>query len=330
MKKFKRIQGYNKKYLNQLEKALSRLEPYIINVFVTYYGEEYKEHIEYTIKNIYYTYFLSETYFQVLVRKGVGIRNHDKRVAHYYEQYFNQLNHQINKMSHVDEVKIKFLQARIIKANEMVSILDLLECLSLDTSVYSVVSDEEELKFYKAIFLPIFTINLEMILHEINHALMVDAVATTDEEVIMPFLFINEECDEVFNELIARKVMHIYKENNFPVPYSLTKFRFANHCEDVLYLAQLFYYIFEAVIKRSVMTQNFNLLWEYAGREDFEEFCALIEKYYKTQECSKKEFHDLNELVFKMEKHAFIVENLSKEEDFAKLESMGYRVLRLK
>ena len=44
----------------------------------------------------------------------------------------------------------------------------------------------------------------------------------------------------------------------------------------------------------------------------------------------KKEFHDLNELVFKMEKHAFIVENLSKEEDFAKLESMGYRVLRLK
>ena len=230
---------------------------HIIEAFTNFYGEEYRSQIKYTIENIKYTYFLSE-------------------------------------------------------------------------SIYSVASDAEEQNFYKSILLPIFVIDLEIIIHEINHALMIDVIATTKEKVIMPSLFTAEECDELFNDYIAHLVLEEYFKLKAPIPYPLRKFKFMNVYENYFYLIELFYYVFEKVIKRSIMTKNFNLLYEYAGKENFDLFCNMVQKYYLQDGCSEDEFQDLLDLVQQMNEHALAITPIDYKSYLNELESMGIKVRRLK
>ena len=55
--------------------------------------------------------------------------------------------------------------------------------------------EKDYLCYEKYIFLSIFAINLEVIIHEINHSLMIDVVALVNDEDIIPNLFLNVECD---------------------------------------------------------------------------------------------------------------------------------------
>ena len=332
MKYEKRIKAYNKKFVRQLEEALRVIEPFLIKAFTVFYGEEYYSQIENTIKNINYTYFLSESLFKLLEKKSYGISQKDQRVVQYYIKYLKSLGFKCKGVSDIDKLELESLQSFVIKSpfdEESLRYSNFLELLSCDCPVYSIISDEEEQNFYKSILLPIFIIDLEVIIHEINHALMIDAVATTSEEIVMPNLFLVEECEELFNDYIANLVLEQYILLKAPVPYALRKFEFVNTYENFFYLIESFYYVFEKVIKRSIMTKNFNLLWEYAGKEDFDLFCILVQKYY-LQGCTEEEYNDLCELVLKMNEHALSISSINYEDYFKELESMGYRVRRLR
>ena len=95
MKTNKRIKSYNKKYVEQLEESLRIVEPYLIEAFTNFYGEEYRSQIKYTIENIKYTYFLSESMFQVIKNRSCGVSHKDYHIVKYYIQYLSHtLNHQ--------------------------------------------------------------------------------------------------------------------------------------------------------------------------------------------------------------------------------------------
>lgn len=333
MKTNKRIKSYNKKYVEQLEEALRIVKPYLIEAFTNFYGEEYQSQIKYTIENIKYTYFLSESMFQVIKNRSCGVSHKDYHIVKYYIQYLRKIDFKFNGIEDLDKLEQKVLNAFIVKSSldkNMWQYAHFLELLESDCPVYSVASDAEEQNFYKSILLPIFVIDLEIIIHEINHALMIDVIATTKEKVIMPSLFTTEECDELFNDYIAHLVLEEYFKLKAPIPYPLRKFKFMNVYENYFYLIELFYYVFEKVIKRSIMTKNFNLLYEYAGKENFDLFCNMVQKYYLQDGCSEDEFQDLLDLVQQMNEHALAITPIDYESYLNELESMGIKVRRLK
>lgn len=77
------------------------------------------------------------------------------------------------------------------------------------------------------------------------------------------------------------------------------------------------------------MTGSFNLLWEYAGKNNFESFCSLI-KEYQAKECSNKELLMLEKLVLNMMEDASLIKRIDIETYFNELERQGYFVRRLK
>ena len=330
MKKFRRIKAYNKKYKDELEDALKIIHPYLIHAFTKYYGEKYFSKISFVISNMHYTYFISETFLLLLSKKGMGISSKDKRVAQYYIKYLNSLN--LERIQDINQLEEEVLNKLIVKSSfddEMLLYANLLELLASDFPIYTVIGDQEEKNFYKAIFLPVFVINLEVIIHEINHSLMLDAIAFTDDEVIMPSLFIYQEVEELFNHYITHLVLEHYLKEKFPVPYSFRRFDFVNEYEEYFYLIESFYFVFEQVIKRSAMTKDFNLLWEYAGKEDFCLFCSLVKEYYLQGGCAEEEFMRLEELVLKMNDHALSITREDDEFYIEELESLGYKVRKL-
>lgn len=332
MKSDKRIKTYNKRFKNELDKALKLIEPYLIKAFAMFYGEEYSEQIKRTIQNIKYTYFLSESYFELVEKRSFGISARDQRIIRYYIKYLHGLDIKFQGVRDISFLEEMLYDTLIVKSffdKETLLYCNFLEFLKDDVPVYSVIADINENNF-KVIFLPIFIINLEIIIHEINHALMIDVIATTEDEFIMPNLFITEACEEIFNDYIAHLVLQNYFKLKAPFPQSLRRFDFKNKYEDYFYLIEVFYYVFEKVIKASIITKNFNLLWRYAGEEDFKLFCKLVEDYYLKKDCTEEEMEQLNELVLKMNNHAFSISGVNYESYFKELKSMGYKVRRLK
>lgn len=330
MKKFRRIKAYNEKYREELEESLKIINPYLICAFTKFYGEEYEDKIKDVIFNILYTFFISESFFNILKKKSFGISHKTQKVAQYNKRYLSSL--QLKKIVDKNKLEKEVLNKLIVASNiddYMLLCANILELLSSDSPIYTVIADSEEQNFYKSIFLPIFVINLQVIIHEINHAIMIDAIAITEEEVIMPNLFITKEGEELFNHYIANLILEQYLKEKFPIPYALRKFDFVNQYEDFFYLIESFYYVFEQVIKKSIMTKNFNLLWEYAGKEDFYLFCTLIQKYYLQGGCTKEEYDQLNELVLKMNRHALSIIPEDFDSYKNELEDLGYRVRRL-
>ena len=333
MKLDKRIKTYNKKYQKELEDALRIIEPYLIQAFTSFYGEEYYQQIAYVIQNMKYTYFLSKNFFSMLVKLSKGICHKDYEVAKCYLKYLKQFDSYQKSIQNVSQLEKESFDVLVLKSDfDFYSLVfsDFLSYVSAGNPVYTTFCDWKEEHFYKSIFLPIFVIDFDIIVHEMNHAFMTDVLLVTDHSHVAPYLFINEETEELFNEFIAQKILKIYRKQKGPVPYALKRFELANDLKYYFRFIDTFYYCFEKVIKKSIMNQNFNLLWEYAGKEDFCLFCSLVQKYYLQGGCSEEQFNELNNLVLKMNEHAFTIENYDYENLFQKLESMGYRVRRLK
>ena len=213
MKSDKRIKGYNKKYIEQLDEALRIVEPHLIEAFTNFYGEEYRSQIKYTIQNIKYSYFLSQTFFKHLLKLGHNISHHDKKVAFYYYQYLKSFGAKSRGIKDSHLLEDEALKVFIVKSffdKDTLIFNNYLKCISSDKPVYLTLCDEEEKEFYKSIFLPLFVTNLKIIIHEINHAFMEDVALITDEDYLVPNLFVNEECEELFNEYITMQVFDCY------------------------------------------------------------------------------------------------------------------------
>lgn len=333
MKIDKRIKSYNKKNKEELEKAIKTIEPFLIQAFTNFYGKQYQEQIKNTIKSIYFTYFLSLDFFKLVDIKSLCLSKKDQRSIIYYLHYLNKFYTQIKGINDLEGLEKAALKKVIVKSafsDQRLINSNFLEYLSNDVPMYFIIADEEEEHFYKSIFLPLLVIDLETIIHEINHALMIDIMAVTEEEFVMPSLFITEACEELINDYIARLVLKEYIQMKAPIPSVLRKFDFVNAYEIYSYLIEPFFHHFEPIIKESIMTKNFNLLKMYAGKDDFALFCSLVQEYYLQDGCTKEEYSALKTLVLKMADHAASMTNPNYEEYFHELENKGFRIRKLK
>lgn len=265
--------------------------------------------------------------------KNFHLSKKDQRSINYYLHYLNNFYTQIKCMNNIEELEQAALKKVIVKSAFDVQRLinsNFLEYLSCDVPIYFIIADEEKKHFDKSIFLPLFVIDLEIIIHEINHALMIDIMAVTEEEFIMPSLFLTEASEELVNDYIARIVLEEYIRIKASIPSILRRFDFINVDENSSYLIENFFYYFKPIIKESIMTKNFNLLKTYAGKENLTLFCTLVQEYYLQEGCNEEEYQALNDLVLKMVDHATSMTSTNYEQYFYELENMGYHIRRLK
>lgn len=333
MKKKERIKAYNKKYTEELLNALKTIKPYLIQAFTNFYGKEYYSYIKKHIENIYYVTFISHYLFKILNNQSIGISNKDHRVTSYYLKYLNNIESTFSGYTSGEELEKKALKKFITSSSLKEEVLihnDTLKILEEDTALHTIYVDKENLKSYQTIFLPIFTISLRMIIHEINHSLMTNALAIYKKELITTNLFINSCSEDLFNDLLSYQVLEEYKKLKAPIPLALKRFNFINEYEEYFYVIKDFYVLFAPLIKKSIMTNNFNLLINQVGSEDFSLFCKLIDNFCKNKYNRVEQFIFIHDLTLKMYEHSLNISSIDYEAYFKELESKNIRVRRLK
>ena len=331
MKRFWNIHNYNHKYAQELEKALGLIKPYLIDAFTDFYGKNYRVQIAYVIEHLHYVIFLSENAFKLLKEENVNQR-YDQMIQ-YYLAFFQFFHQKTKKIVDSDQFEREYIHSFVVASSFDHKLFSrfahsIFNSIEIDYPFYTVYCNNEQ--SWKIIFLPLLAFDLEVLIHEINHAIMLDAVAYTDDEIIMPWLFPEEECDELFNDFISNQILTLYQKRGFPIPLVFRRFQLRNDYPDFFYLIDSFYYVFQNVIKESIMTKNFNLLREVAGKDDFSLFCSCVHHYYLKGGCTKQEFDFLNQLVLKMNDHAFSVFDMDYESTIHELERNGFKVRRLK
>ena len=323
MKKVTRIEAYNKKFVQELALAQKLIEPYLIRAFSLVYGEYYQEHIKAVIENIRFQYYIPHSLLKMASENTKGLSKRDKKVIQGYLRYLEQLKLKYKNLN-VDQLEEKILSQLIVKTSFDLDLLvfnHALDLLKLDASNYTIFSDEEEQNFYQTIFLPIYVVDLKMIIHEINYALMIDVVAVTPDCLVMPNLFLTSQCEEIFNDYLTYHVLEQYVDMQFPLPQVFKRFNIFSQYESGFYLVENFYSIFEDVIKRSIMTKNFNLLWNYAGKQNFYLYCQLVH-HYSLNGCTQEEFDQLNQLVLNMYHHALMITDESFRQEQAQIRKL--------
>ena len=329
MKRFSKIDYYNQLYANELKDALEEVIPFLVQAFTQFYGEDYRRQISDVIKQIRYTFFISKTHFEILMEENINIRY--QRLIRYYLHYIQYRALKCKDFDGAsDQLEKEMLRVLVPFSSFSENALlhnNIIECLEVDAPLYTFFYEDGQ--FWKSILLPILALNLEMVIHEINHALMIDVVAYTDEAIVMPSLFVTRECDELFNDYISYQVLDIYQKMNAPISHVFKRFPFYNDYENYFYLIEVFYYVFQHLIKESIMTKNFNLLWKYAGQDDFQKFCELVESYYLRGVCTEEEFSKLEDLIYQMNNHALAIKECGCDEVISDLEKQGYFVRRL-
>lgn len=199
------------KHTKELEESITLITPRLIEAFVKVYGEQHRDKITNTIINMKYIFFISEEFCEMLSSpKGVRKRN-----TYLMKSYLKYLKYQDYKFNFVDpNNQAKFIIKNYLSKypfkEEDYAVFE--ESLATDCPCCSAALYETQNSSYAEFYicLPIFTIDLKTIIHEINHALNINIIGYTKEALIMRTLFEQEEAEELVNDYIATLVENEY------------------------------------------------------------------------------------------------------------------------
>lgn len=334
MKKYERINNYNKKYTTELSEALKIIMPGLIEAFVRVFGEKHRHHITYTLTNLKFVFFIPEGYLNILLKDKVGIRQKDMAIMKYYLKYLNYLNLKSKSISEDDEENFIFknyvTRMDLRKGLEGQILCALEDDCALATHVLEGPS-LDNLEVLNVVLLPIFAIDLKTIIHELTHTLTASPIALTDEKLIYPSMFLNDETYELVNDYIASETLEEYKKMACPIPKCLRRIKFYNVYEKLDILVSDFYDLFSPLILESAITGNHNKLWKLTG-EALPKYCREVKQIFKRKDddITKEQYDLLCSYIDEMETHILGVQETDYDAFYQELESMGYRVRKLK
>lgn len=332
MKKFERINSYNKKYTNELSEALKIIMPWLIEAFVRIFGEKHRQYITYTLTHLKFVFFIPKAYAEVLLKDSYGIRKKDLAIIAYYLKYRKYLDLKLKSFpkKDQDDFRLESYTTRLdiddgLEYQTVFALKD--DCALMFTAISEL--EEEYFKDEIVVQLPILTIDLKTIIHELTHSLIDRAVLCTDDEIITPSLFLNDEASELMNDYIASQTLEEYKNLGGPIPKCLRRIEFGNAYEDKDILVSYFYDSLAPLILESAITGNHNKLWKLAGAS-FSKYCAEVKRIFNSKEDVTQDKYDvICHYVDEMEDHVLGVQETDYEGFYQELESMGYRVRRL-
>lgn len=319
----------NKRFNAELDAILSKIKPKLIEAFTNIYGAKHREYIRYTIEHLNFGYFISETFVRKLLNEPSLLNEETTPILKRYLNYFDERWTLLEYTPEKDAADF-IINGKITKLDIPEDFLrrdQLLESLLEDCPIFGFLLNDnnESLKY---ILLPIFTLNLEMIIHEINHALTLNIIAYDEEGPIMPSTFVTPESEELMNDLIANEVLKEYIRIGGEIPDALKRFHFENNNEKNDYLVRPLYDTLKPIILESLITQNTNLFHKKVGENNNQYFCHLVSDLYN-EGYQEDKYQELQRLVKVMSEKAARNEEADYDAYFSKLESLGYRVRKL-
>lgn len=318
-----KIQYLNITLTNELNNALTIITAKMIEAFVKVYGEAHRDYIAYAISNIHYYYFIPRQY--MIYFKNTKLRSRDRYIINKYLGFINKI--EISQSKDPEESLINLVENYLVKIDSPRLFTEEELNLIVNETVPYYTPDEEN---GKNIFLPIFILDLKTIFHEVNHALNIDALAVTEEQVISPTLFKTVIAEEFVNDYIASLALKEYRMLQGPVPKILKKFNIYNDYAINDYIVEYFFDTLSPLILESLITKNHRLLWGLAGKENIDKFSLLVKKLYK-KGYNDKDYDALINLVDTMYKEVLNHDlPIDYKTFYQELEKNGCRIRRLK
>ncbi len=329
MAKFSNISSLNQKYVNIIADFLNKAKPSLIAAFVNFYGTNHQKYIEYIIDNIKYIYVISEE--SLTFYKDYAFK--ERAIFTYYLAYLNYIKHQV-KLLPLKERENYLYNAYVVGASFPLE----------DVPYYLIVDDLPTLgpaffnaynfdQIDKIICLPIISINLYLIIHEINHALTTEALAFLPDEEISNNPFRDTIVDELINELMTYDIYQEYQKLGGKDIFGLPMFNYCNAYTNGLSLVKSFYDTFKSLIKESLITRNDALIRKQLGPEVLSEYCKLVEKLFfeniSDPSAKLEEEHHLDELIETMTNNYLSSFEPDYEAWFTEMLQNGTRVRRL-
>lgn len=320
------------KHTKELEESIISIEPKLIEAFVRVYGEKHRAKITSTILNMSYIFFISREFNNYIKSSFRNFRKKDLAIVKSYLKYLNKQDNRFNTVAPDDEDKFivkNYLSRYPYKAEDYCAFKDSLEddypCCS--AALYIVGNDYFASQY---ICLPIFTIDLKTIIHELNHALNITILGYTDDLLLMRTQFKKESSEELVNDFIAELVYETYLEIGGVIPKPLKRFKIGNEYEYKDYIvAHLFVKLIDIILE-SRISENFNLFYELVGKDKTEELENIMSELYTKNYFDADLYHKLVNLIDEIYEKVINTEPHNIEEKIAKLERQGYIVRRLK
>lgn len=327
MKRRKKRESFNEKYTQELESSITFIMPKLIEAFIHIYGEKHRDFIIRTISSLNFVFFISDKLINTeLEEESLG--KQDRDILKMVSKYQKRLEKRTKNIP-PEQIRSFLIKNYFPKYPFTEYELEIfMELLDEGNPSYTFICNKDETEIYKVIFLPIFTIDMGVIVHEINHALMIENIGYTKDAIIDIKLFPTFTSEELANEYISSLVIKEYQKVGGIIPKSLTRFYLDTIYRDYEYMMEYLFAQLKPLILESAITRNHNLFYKKVGIEKVEYMGYLIDILVKS--FNEDVYIELLNVINEMAKSAMASKDEDYESFYQELEKKGFQVRKLK
>lgn len=262
-------------YNEKIEKILSENKSKLIEAFVMYYGEEYRNLITNKINDITFCWGITD-YF----KKVMGTYN--KSNNNYSQEVLEELD-SIKNISLLDDF-VCFSNKKFLKYEGVLK--EVFNKNSNVTASFLTFIDKDEL--VKLIYFDMFYSTNSDIIHEINHLVTTTPLSVLEKDegnmIVQKVGLSSFGCEKVFFEELINERTAIDINSNFNKlggklsALDTISFNKKNYYSKFLPLIEKFYIKYKDILKRVRITNNLNELYRYIDKEKYLKYIELINK----------------------------------------------------
>lgn len=279
------------KYDSLISKSLRDNKKILIEAFVKYYGEQYRELIEKRFSEIIFVYYINWHSIEIAINNFILNKDSHNDYSDFnrFNNFYNNYLYSLfatwknrNNIIGVSDKSIYMNKPVISKINGIINDVNP-KCFNFNYG------SENNMNRY--VVFPILILNESAIIHEINHSSTRDTLAFVvdddEKEVINTIhktglsIYDSEKIiEELLNEKASKEITQIFKSLGGD---------FSSFCKDIpflypykknFYLIDRFYEEFKEYIKEARISDNKNALVERIGKENYKKFVSFINSHY--------------------------------------------------
>lgn len=312
------------KYKDLVFTTLRKNRDILIESFVEYYGEEYRDVIERKYSQIVFTYYIDWNFLKLVVEnqnlakpssKNSFIDSSNQERCSDLVQFYQDRFRKKSLFSKVFQMTGSFFG----KSKELVGCTDR-EILGNQDLIDELMKSRDPIcvsyRDKKLISFPILSYPEFTIIHEVHHALTSDWIADLSGNVEKSGLEVTdhktsleEVIEELLNEKASQEVTEIFHRRGGDFSSFCMDLPYFRPYNENFYLIDSFYQEFKPFIKKARITENKNELVQRVGKDNYQRYVAFVRKNYSQEKGviairKKTSSSQLNTLLQKMKDNA--------------------------
>lgn len=345
------------KYDNLIRETLDSNKRILIESFVDYYGEEYRNIIEKRYNEIIFIYYVDWETIDLVVENFIPkVENKDK-----YADFINLSNSRKTPKINFEGI-FKAINKKCKLPNNLIGTTNpsILNNIYINNYLFKKLKSPcPSCKSWvsightnRIISFQILSLSESTIIHEINHAITMDIMALITEEN-RPMGAIHKSglsieishknniakiTEELVNEKAGREITKIFKQRGGDLSSFCFNISLSYVYESNLYLVDEFYDKFKKYIKIARISDNKNALVERIGKSNYENYLSLVNYFYtedittidKNKEENEKRIKIIIDEMRGVEKISHDLSQQELNDTYKYLESKGFKTKILK